>query len=367
MAGIPTLFVREGDVMGTKITVVRLQDRRPGAPVEPTEWTFQREVEMALYQHGYASSTGAVYRLLQRSGVGHQALPLKKASIAAGLITQQEYDWLYSHLVDARSFTLIPLTALRTAIEIFGRDTRSEALVCALGIERPDGWGESEEGEEEGEEDEEDDEEEGEEEEEEEEEKEEEEGEGEEEEEVDGMDEDSGDGDGADAASVDAASVAGTEVVDRDTNLDESGEEELGPGSVEPAGSAVGSSARAAKKQRAPAFEVSSKLEAELAAFDAHRAAPLNKSRKGVAVAPTTRESDRGRILRFLGWVGETYNLNSPPTLGLFAHANVGAAAQRYIKELVEERDRSYAYGAKIAASLVGPRITPAAYFVITP
>ena len=153
MAGIPTLFVRGGDVMGTKITVVRLQDRRPGAPVEPTEWTFQREVEMALYQHGYASSTGAVYRLLQRSGVGHQALPLKKASIAAGLITQQEYDWLYSHLVDARSFTLIPLTALRIAIEIFGRDTRSEALVGALGIERPDGWGESEEGEEEGEED----------------------------------------------------------------------------------------------------------------------------------------------------------------------------------------------------------------------
>jgi hypothetical protein len=72
-----------------------------------------------------------------------------------------------------------------------------------------------------------------------------------------------------------------------------------------------------------------------------------------VAVAPATRESDRGRILRFLGWVGETYNLKTPPTLGLFAHANVGAAAQRYIKELVEEHDRSYAYGAKIAASLV--------------
>ena len=138
--------------MGTKTTVVRLQDRRPGAPLEPTEWTFQREVEMALYQHGYASSTGAVYRLLQRSGVGHRALPLKKASIAAGLITRQEYDWLYSHLVDARSFTLIPLTALRTAIEIFGRDTRSEALAGALGIERPDSWGESEEGEEEREE-----------------------------------------------------------------------------------------------------------------------------------------------------------------------------------------------------------------------
>ena len=128
------------------MSVIALQDRRAGASAQLVEWTFQRQVETALYNHGYASSTGAVYRLLQRSGVGHQALPLKKASIAAGLITQQEYDWLYSHLIDVRSFTLIPLTAMKTAIETFGRDTRSEALVRALGIERPDSWSESEEG-----------------------------------------------------------------------------------------------------------------------------------------------------------------------------------------------------------------------------
>ena len=150
-----TLLVRTGDAIGIRMSIIALQDRRPGAPAQPVEWSFQRQVETALYNHGYASSTGAVYRLLQRSGVGHQALPLKKASIAAGLITQQEYDWLYAHLIDVRSFTLIPLTAMRTAIETFGRDNRSEALVRALGIERPDCWSESEEEGEEGEEEEE--------------------------------------------------------------------------------------------------------------------------------------------------------------------------------------------------------------------
>ena len=113
---------------------------------------FSKASQTALYNHGYASSTGAVYRLLQRSGVGHHTLPLKKASIAAGLITQQEYDWLYAHLIDVRSFNLIPLTAMRTAIETYGRDHRSETLVTALGIDRPDSWEEEEEEDEEEEE-----------------------------------------------------------------------------------------------------------------------------------------------------------------------------------------------------------------------
>eukprot|EP00966_Prymnesium_polylepis_P172718 3994502-Prymnesium_polylepis.1 len=45
---------------------------------------------------------------------GSWALPLKKASIAEGLVTQLEFDWMRGHLGGgARSFTLIPLDALR--------------------------------------------------------------------------------------------------------------------------------------------------------------------------------------------------------------------------------------------------------------
>ena len=47
-----TLLVREGDAMGAHMSVIQLQDRRPGAPAQPIEWTFQKQVEMALYQHG---------------------------------------------------------------------------------------------------------------------------------------------------------------------------------------------------------------------------------------------------------------------------------------------------------------------------
>jgi hypothetical protein len=304
VVGAFTLLVREGDAIGSRMSVIQLQDRRPGAPTQPIQWTFQKQVETTLYNHGYASSTGAVYRLLQRSGVGGQALCLKKASVAAGLITQQEYDWLYQHLVDVRSFTLIPLTAMRTAVETYGRDNRSEALVRALGIERPDSWDEEEEGEEEGEEEEEEEEEEGEEEEE----------EGEEEGEEDG----------------------------------EEGEEHAAPG---PSESVPESST--AKRQRSDTFTVSSQLEAQLAAFDAFRAAPLNQSRKGVAVAPATLKSDRSRILCFLKWVNSTFELKAPLTLGVFGNSNVTSAAERYIRELVEMHGRKYSYGAKMVASLV--------------
>jgi hypothetical protein len=116
-------------------------------PAEPTVWAFQRQVEVSLYAN-YQTS-GAMYRLLHRSGVGHRALSLKKSCIAEGLVTQSEFDWLHEHLGGgARSFTLVPLDALQTAIETYGRDERSEALIEALGLERPASWGEEEEDEE---------------------------------------------------------------------------------------------------------------------------------------------------------------------------------------------------------------------------
>eukprot|EP00966_Prymnesium_polylepis_P096446 2234962-Prymnesium_polylepis.1 len=100
-------------------------------------------------------------------------------------------------------------------------------------------------------------------------------------------------------------------------------------------------------------MDVSHALEAELKAFDAHRAAPLNHSRTGVAVAPETRKSDRKRVLRFMAWLNTNYSFKTPPTLGVFAQLQVSAAAERYIKELVEKHGCKYSYGAKMAASLV--------------
>ena len=135
-----SLVIRQGVASGVPVAVIRLADRRPNVSAEQQEWAFQREVEAVLYGHGYSQQTGAVYRLLQRSGVRERALPLKKACIEQGLVTQLEFDSMYRHLSDVRSFTLIPLDALQTALATFGRSERSEALVAALGLERPDDW-----------------------------------------------------------------------------------------------------------------------------------------------------------------------------------------------------------------------------------
>eukprot|EP00966_Prymnesium_polylepis_P020557 472881-Prymnesium_polylepis.1 len=87
-----------------------------------------------------------MYRLLHRSGVGHRAMSLKKSCIAEGLVTQAEFDWLHEHLGgDVRSFTLVPLDALQTAIETYGHDERMRGVVEALGLDRPASWGGQEE------------------------------------------------------------------------------------------------------------------------------------------------------------------------------------------------------------------------------
>ena len=54
-----------------------------------------------------------------------------------------------------------------------------------------------------------------------------------------------------------------------------------------------------------------------------------------------------------MAWLNANFKFKAAPTLGVFANPQVGAAAQRYIKELIEKHGRKYSYGAKMAASLV--------------
>ena len=62
-----SLLVRRGVALGVDVAVVQLVDRRQDPPGDAQEWTFQRDVEAVLYGNGYAQTTGAVYRLLQRA------------------------------------------------------------------------------------------------------------------------------------------------------------------------------------------------------------------------------------------------------------------------------------------------------------
>ena len=118
---------------------------------------------------------------------------------------------------------------------------------------------------------------------------------------------------------------------------------------------AVSISAHAAKRQHVDrhAHELSPALEAQLAAFEVHRATPLNPGRKGVAVAAATIESDRARVVRFMNWLNSKYTFKQPPTLGILLHPNVGTVAKCYVEELISQHGCKYSYCAKIAASLV--------------
>ena len=263
---------------------------------------------------------------------------MKKACIQEGIVTQAEFEWLRDYLGDVRSFTLIPLDALRSALSVYGREERSKALVAALGLALPDDWEEDEEDED------------GEEEDEEEEDGEEEEEDGEEEEDCEEEDDD-----GDDDEDNDDASVAATEV------MDEHREEEGFSSDAEPEEAVASPPGTAApppvaserKKVKVAKFEVSAALARQLDALDAHRAVALNVERAGGCVVSATRESDRARILRFIQWMNDTIAFKSPPTLTVFAHSRIGPVAHQYIKELVEKHGRKYSYAAKMAASFV--------------
>ena len=316
-----TLLVRTRVAFDVSLSVAKLADRR-GTSAVIQEWCFQREVEAALYGNGFSQQTGAVYRLLQRSGVDNHTLSLKKASISDGLITQEEYSLLYSHLGNVRSFSLIPTHAMKHALGVFGKTDRSVAVVKALGLGRPSAWGEAadDDGERGG----------------------------------GGNDDKSDDNDGGD----DGESVATTEAAESEEASDSSdeGDDATSVAATEPVGgegAAMTASAletRAAKRQHVAG--IAGSVEAELEAFAAWRTAPVNTARKRAAVLPATSESDQIRIMRFLSWLVATYKFKSPLNVTIFCHASLAPAAERYIKQLVAS-GRKYSYASKMASSLV--------------
>jgi integrase len=342
-----SLLVRQAAARGVDVAVVQLVDRRQDPPGDAQEWTFQRDVEAVLYGNGYAQTTGAVYRLLQRSGVVRESLALKKACVQQGTVTQDEFDLLRGHLGDVRSFTLIPLVALRTALSVFGCDERSDALVAALGIERPADWPEvhpEEEGEEE------------------EEEQEEEEGGGGNEDEGgnggEGGDEDEGGDDSQgggdpvdDVGGSDGVSIADTEVVDEPEVVGHDDDAEEPSPAI-----------HSAKRQHVDLepIAVTPTLEAELTAFDAYRAALINQSRDGGASATATRNTNRVHILRFFAWLVDQKMLKRDATLTLFGNKYIGTAVERYVKDIVHQHARTWAYAARLLSSFVA-----AARFVV--
>ena len=102
---------------------------------------FQSQLEQFFYQGSLVGTTGAFYRLLARARVGDQTLTLRRTSVGAGLLSNEEFDVLREMLHSGvRVFSLVPIAAVRAAIATFGPTVEMEALLTALQLERPAGW-----------------------------------------------------------------------------------------------------------------------------------------------------------------------------------------------------------------------------------
>ena len=214
--------------------------------------------------------------------------------------------------------------AIDVALGVFGCTDRSLAVVAALGLDRPAAWEDnSSKSDDEG----------------------------------GGSD---GDGGGDGEGGADGDSVATTEAADLGEAEDSDSGDSAYDAPTEPvgAGDAAGGHTatadlpvQAAKRQLVSG--ISPSIDAELEAFAAFRMAPLQKARKGAAVTAATCASDKGRILTFMSWVTTVYKLKNVITLNVFASANVAAASQRYINEMVQQHGRKWSHAANAAASLL--------------
>ena len=315
-------------VASTSLHIVTFTDRR--AQSNTVDFLFQSELERLLFGgHEPLGTTGACYRLLARAGVGDQSLPLRRTSVAQGLLSEQEYNALRGMLhPGVRAFTLVPIEAVQQAIHCFGQTPVSEALLAALGLPKPEGWADNTEAGEE------------------------EEGEGEEYEHGgDGGGDDQGDdGDDDESDGRSGASGGGSDA-SRSHHGEEhhSGEEHSDPQDDDAAGSHRGDD-EVSRRRRTPPLPISDALEKQLRAFERFRISTINRERGGKAVASSTAKDDRRSVLHFFAWLKHVKDVKAP-TFGLFSSDRMGAAVEEFIAEKAEACQ--HARIAKIVASLV--------------
>ena len=124
------------------LSIVTVPERRNGASVR-TEWIIQPEMEALLY--GSTFTTGACYRLLQRakesSGIDVSTLTLRSSSVQSGLVTADEWATIGRLMSPgARLITLVPRSLALAALEVFGKEPVSVAVIQALNEQLPADW-----------------------------------------------------------------------------------------------------------------------------------------------------------------------------------------------------------------------------------
>ena len=139
---------------GEGFTLPRLQLRDRRAAGHPQlHWVYQRHLESILYNRASdGGTTGAIWKILNATGLGSTALHVNGSAIALGQVTQPEYDEMMARFklslsgVDPssvgriRSFTLLPVTTAAAVARSFGCSPTSLSFLRSLAQPVPQAW-----------------------------------------------------------------------------------------------------------------------------------------------------------------------------------------------------------------------------------
>ena len=132
--------------------VISLTDRR-AAGNRVVRFVFQRHLETVLYGRSEGSS-GPIWKVMNTAGIGATTMPINKAAVIDGIITEDEFKAIMdtfksalpadvvdpSSLGRIRNCTILPLAAVATVARTFGRSPASMAWLRALSQPMPQAW-----------------------------------------------------------------------------------------------------------------------------------------------------------------------------------------------------------------------------------
>ena len=277
---------------GLSLPVVTLSDRRDVAKRVERRWLFQLDLERVLY--GNETSTGAMYRLLARANVQSEALTLRRADVATGLVTRGEWEHLLALRGDRgprmRTVALVPVEVVAVAARTFGQSSQARALLSALALPIP--WMEE--------------------------------------------------------VPVPAPPPEAMEP-DESEELDMSLEEELQDSHV----ATHENNLEGGFEHSYALTSIPDVVSADLESYAAHRTAPMNRLRESSACIDHTVRNDRANALRFLGWLQATKGI--APSLDLFGERRLGEWVEGYLAFLKDRglRQASMANYASCLLNLV--------------
>ena len=319
---LPTEHFRVGSL---SLPRVQLRDRRAAGHPQ-LQWVFQRHLETLLYHRSEGGSTGAIWKLLNQTGMGSTALQVNGPAVSMGQVTKAEHDELLriyractdgldpSSLGRIRSCTLLPLATAAAIARTFGRSDASTAFLRAFNQPVPQSWELQEQ-----------------------------------QEEHDARGE-------VDLLLNEQLQELGFEAEEK------SFAEEL----TEMASFTVDAEDDGKMKQYA-LTRLPVVLERGLADYVAHRTATFAARRSGGSVVSVSAEADKMSLLRFFGWMQRTQQVpeDARLDLSLLARGDLGSLAQAYVEWLQGTQQLKFSSIANYLNGLVS--VTSYVYHTLDP